>query len=575
MKISIENQIRLKNILRQKDKQAQSASLTKEIEQKELKMLKNISKEYLKILEKCTDLKNIKNKIPKLLEENESLVLKYKENLIKINNLEQEINDNIFLDKRICQIINELEKLKKFFTSVNIDINRNDDLYFYKFTTNLCQIEKLTNNLKNYKNFAELSEIADLYRKKETEETNKFINEYKNDNMIKFGFLGEKIVKLVDEENKIIFNEVLLLRDKFISRKMMDILYMKKKINKIDEFIEKFNLERKIYIKKKQLNNINNGKNKDDSNNDSKFNINDSKYNNYNSKSNYDDSINNSKSNYDDNSKYNYDYNILLMHFYIAEILNSFFLMKINKNFQNFYDVILENINELFLNSNTTEISKMKNLLISIKNLINLLNINDDLLTDTIGRISIEYLSKLTIKNNKKEEINIFIDDAIPFIEKLNNSEITELFHNKIDLFVKDLILSSNKDKIFQDEKFVNEIKNKFKLRSEKIINEKIENIKFEICKEKIKEIEKIFKEKKNFNLNIQNYMTRHREIYKELYEIIKIKFIEMINENKEDVEMRRENAAKTTCFYKYLEGIDRNLSNDFKNVNEEANKKI
>lgn len=42
MKITLENEIRLKNMLRQKDKEQESLILTEEIESKEKKMLSHI-----------------------------------------------------------------------------------------------------------------------------------------------------------------------------------------------------------------------------------------------------------------------------------------------------------------------------------------------------------------------------------------------------------------------------------------------------------------------------------------------------------------------------------------------------
>lgn len=535
MKITLENEIRLKNMLRQKDKEQESLILTEEIESKEKKMLSHISKDYLNIIERCNDLKNVKNKIPLIIDTNDEIILKYREISLQILEIEKEIKDHKNLNSLICKLLDELCLLRSFYELICENLTNLDKLYFYKLAKNAKQIKLLLEHFKDYRSYENLNEIATNYLKKVELETFKFITEYKNQVTQNFSMLGKKICEIVNNMSKgkhrIIFNDLFALRNAFITPKFLDIIYIRRQLDSIDEFIDTFNLERKSLILRIK---------KDDQ----------------------------------------------FMHCMISEIVNSYFLVIFNKNFFDYYDIILENINDYFMN-NVRDIFKYKDILVYIKMLMEILNIDSEKFNETIGRIAIEYFSKSNLNDNLnnrlmfRKEIEKFIDESCTFIAKFNNNEVDEIFINRLDLYLKDYIMSSTAETVLEDEVILKNVHEKISkkfpdinLRSENIINEKIESLKFEIVKQKMTEIDLIFKNSKNFNIELQNYVTSHKQLLNELYGIIKIKFIELINDNKDaPINIKRELAGKTTCWYKYLLSVSKHLSEDFKNVNEEANK--
>ncbi|KAK6090481.1 hypothetical protein P3W45_000578 [Vairimorpha bombi] len=533
MKISLENEIRLKNLLRQKDKENECKTLSKEIENKEKNMLTHITKDYMNIINRCNDLKIIQNKIPHLLEQNETLISKYKENLYCIQELENEIRNHSELDSRIGDLLKELGIFQDFFKMVNTDFTY-DKFYYFNLTQNLDHIKKLIPKFQKYRSYEEINEIYMEYSKKVEIENTKFFIEYQNQLCDESYNLGKKIIEMVKnsmEDTKILFNEILSFRDRYITPKILDLFYMNNKLGILDDFIDKFNLERKSIILK-------------------------------------------------------YEKNQNIMYRFTSEILNSYFLIQLNKNILDYYDFLLENMNDYFINNDVEEMLKAKDILIAIKILMNILHIEDDNLYETIGRISFEYFAKNNIKDCGREDFKVeldkFIDKSCKFIDKLNNNEINEIFVNKVDLYLKDFIFSSDTSSVIEDEKYLNKtvrnINKKFpniNFRSSDIFRTKIEEIKYKIVESKMDELERLFRDQdKDFSINLQKYVTNHNEIRKELYGIIKIKFIEMVNGAKDgSIDEKRMVACKATCFHKYLFNTDRHLFDDFRLVSDEANK--
>lgn len=269
--------------------------------------------------------------------------------------------------------------------------------------------------------------------------------------------------------------------------------------------------------------------------------------------------------------------------FYISEILNSYFLVQHNANILDFYNLIVEKINNI---CTSEQILKFKDILVKLKNLIQLLNIKEENINELIGRISIEYFSNNNLQVNInersdfKQSLNNFIEEGFDFTKQFENEEINELFVNKINIYLKNFLDTSNVKTVFEDEKYVNSViknvNNKFPeiyQKSQPNLSNIIVKLKNNIAENNKNELESIFKSK-DFNINLQKFMTKNSKIISELYPTIKEKFLQMIDNNSnKNIETKRDVCCKVSCFYMYLEKIDSNLCNDFINVNKKADK--
>lgn len=528
MKLSLENEIRLKNILRQDDKQSESKKLANEIEKKEIEMTKHITEDYINIIDRCNDLQNLKNKIPIILNKNESLISEFKEKSLEISRLEGEIDEHEMLDCRIQDLLEELEKIEIFFEIINQPLDEEDELYFYKMTQNM---KKLENSIKMFSQYLFYDNIYDIFISYKNKFDQKRLNLFRKYQLVLMNEsveIGKNVIKIIDNgKQKIIFNELEKFRKFYLPTSLLELFYMNDKLDTLENFIDFFNIERKIFL-----------------------------------------------ISYNKNDK---------IFFYISEILNSYFLVQHNANILDFYNLIVEKINNI---CTSEQILKFKDILVKLKNLIQLLNIKEENINELIGRISIEYFSNNNLQVNInersdfKQSLNNFIEEGFDFTKQFENEEINELFVNKINIYLKNFLDTSNVKTVFEDEKYVNSViknvNNKFPeiyQKSQPNLSNIIVKLKNNIAENNKNELESIFKSK-DFNINLQKFMTKNSKIISELYPIIKEKFLQMIDNNSnKNIETKRDVCCKVSCFYMYLEKIDSNLCNDFINVNKKADK--
>lgn len=198
MKLSLENEIRLKNILRQDDKQSESKKLANEIEKKEIEMTKHITEDYINIIDRCNDLQNLKNKIPIILNKNESLISEFKEKSLEISRLEGEIDEHEMLDCRIQDLLEELEKIEIFFEIINQPLDEEDELYFYKMTQNM---KKLENSIKMFSQYLFYDNIYDIFISYKNKFDQKRLNLFRKYQLVLMNEnveIGKNVIKIID-----------------------------------------------------------------------------------------------------------------------------------------------------------------------------------------------------------------------------------------------------------------------------------------------------------------------------------------------------------------------------------------
>lgn len=539
MIISLENEIKLKKILKSKNKEQGVAELSREIEEKENNMLKYISVYYMNIIDKCNNLLEVKDRIPHILENNESVVASFKDLSIQFYEIKKEIHVHKELDGRIKVVLTELGKFLEFFRHAKMNYER-DSLYFYRITTNLARLKSLKKEFLNYSFYDDLNEIYVKFKNNVKRETEELYKKWKTTIINQSEAYGKTILKMFElncqhsnseSSQRLIFPEIDEMRNKLITKELLIVIWTYNKSGKLDDFIDRLNVERLTIIE-----------------------------------------------NYSDKDR------ALLS--YATEFLLSFFLIKLNKGVNPHYDDLIDGLNKYFFESKVVlDLHNTKDVIVPFKNMLNYIKVEESILDQAIGKVTMDYFASHGISNldltevsteEFREAIKKFIDDSYDFINKIKNNEINEILAKKVDSYLENYLEVSD-DSVEEMNKVVTEILEYCRqrgiyylgqdFRSEVIIGEKFKVYKEEKVKEIDLVVNELFSEKdKDFNINIQRLFKENRIIENEMYEIIKVKFKEDIRKEEND-KSKRICLSRVSCFLNFLKTFNEKLYKDFKDV--------
>ncbi|EOB11775.1 hypothetical protein NBO_865g0001 [Nosema bombycis CQ1] len=357
-------------------------NLTKEIEDKESKMVKYISEYHMSILDKCNKLVDVKNKVPKILEDNESVISSFKDISIQYSKIEQEVKTYEQLDSRIKKVISVLGKLEDFFKHTFFDYE-NDALYFYRITVNLIKLRDLRKDFFDFSFYDNLNEIFVKYNNKVKDEREILYKKWKKRILQNAERNAKSILKIFDEDHessgqKLIFPEINTLRSEFLSTDFLILIWIYKKTDKFEDFIDRLNIDRISII------------------------------------DGYADKTN-------------------ALHSYVSEFLLSYFLIQISKGINPHYEELLSSLNKYFFNRSQLNLHDTKNIIIPFRNLLDYIKVEDNVLEETIGKIAMDYFESHEFKNGDftklpKDQFKIslkkFINDSQDFISKIKQMKL-------------------------------------------------------------------------------------------------------------------------------------------------------
>lgn len=254
MNLTMDEELRLKKIIRSDEKEILLVELSREIEEKEKAMVGNISRDYLSIINKCTDLERIKQMLPKVLEMNDRLGAVIRDGIMQRINVMNEIEENDRIKVRLDAVIAELRGLLGFMEKASrcedvVEDARDSPLYYYDLTRNVLKMKEGVCTFQKYVFFTSLSQIYTRIKRNLTRLMIKDVDLWVKQTCNDVRGVGMEICKAsMDLKKTYVFDVLGSLRRKIITKKFLAVLYGARKIGIDSVILEKVNSRRREFV---------------------------------------------------------------------------------------------------------------------------------------------------------------------------------------------------------------------------------------------------------------------------------------------------------------------------------------
>ncbi|KAL7348365.1 hypothetical protein P7C65_01s1g00920 [Encephalitozoon intestinalis] len=254
MNFSPDEEERFKEMLKSDKKEELLVELSKEIEKKEKEMMKSISRDYMNIINKCSDLEKVKQKLPEIVNINNELLCSVSDAVIQHANILHDIEENSIVESRLNLVVSEMKEILGFiniaFEYENTDKeDREDPLYYYKMAKNVLEMEKKLCMFEKYRFFVNVNQICIRSRKLLADLMIKDIDLWMKSASNNIRQVGMEINEMFwkDKEKSYIFDPLGSLRHQFISKSFLCILHESKRLGIGSKVVERVNEKRKVF----------------------------------------------------------------------------------------------------------------------------------------------------------------------------------------------------------------------------------------------------------------------------------------------------------------------------------------
>lgn len=255
MNLTIEEELRLKTIIRSDEKERLSVELSGEIEKKEKVMLESISEDYLNIINKCTDLERVKQILPRIASVNEELGASIRDVTMQHMEVVREIEESEQVKSRLDLVMDELREVLRFMEMASECEDADEDargepLYYYRMARNVqCMGERLS-FFQKYTFFTNMSRIFTRTKDKLTRLLVKDTDMWMRRMFNEVTNVGVRVHEILggSDEDVYVFDILGGLRRCFIDTGILSVVYGSRKICVDSMIVERINSGRRSYI---------------------------------------------------------------------------------------------------------------------------------------------------------------------------------------------------------------------------------------------------------------------------------------------------------------------------------------
>jgi hypothetical protein len=250
----IDEDQRLRKILRAPNKEEHLKALSDELEEKERRMLQSISEDYLNIINRCSDLEKIRKILPRVLEANAELERSMDDMVLQYADVMREMDENEQIKGRLGQVMAELREVRKFIESARrceeMDI-RGDLRNYFHFGKN---VDYLRERLSFFKNYTFYTTMNQLYMRLSSKLSDTMMDDIEmwNSSVGNSTFeLGRSVIEKMSagREESLIFDPLDSLRGEVMAQQFLTIFYVARRFMKNDlAIVDRTNQRRREHI---------------------------------------------------------------------------------------------------------------------------------------------------------------------------------------------------------------------------------------------------------------------------------------------------------------------------------------
>lgn len=252
MDLAVDEELQLRRIVRSENKEELLRELSVEIEAKEKTMLERISKDYLDIINKCTDLERMKLVLPRIIAANNELSMAIRDATMQHIGVMREIEENGQMRMRLDLVLDELREVFGFMgraaSCCEAGDTREDPLLYHSLARDVVTMRSKLGLFQKYVFFSSMSRVLEQTKRRVTDMMTRDVDLWIRGVCNELSGIGAEVRKMDVGEKSLVFDALGMLRCRMVSRVFLGVLYGSRRIGADGAVVARINAKRKEFV---------------------------------------------------------------------------------------------------------------------------------------------------------------------------------------------------------------------------------------------------------------------------------------------------------------------------------------